>query len=80
VTLDNVEVAENTKYLLKHLIENKHLVATKTWNDENLHISARNIAKEIPLGQGDWEKQLPDAIRDEIKARCMFGYCELPEE
>ncbi|MBD3654389.1 TonB-dependent receptor [Kangiella sp.] len=80
VTLDNVEVAENTKYLLKHLIGNKHLVATKTWNDENLHISARNIAKEIPLGQGDWEKQLPDAIRDEIKARCMFGYCELPEE
>lgn len=80
VTLDNVEVAENTKYLLKHLIENKHLVATKTWNDENLHISARNIAKEIPLGQGDWEKQLPDAIRDEIKARCMFGYCELPEK
>ena len=80
VTLDNVEVAENTKCLLKHLIENKHLVATKTWNDENLHISARNIAKEIPLGQGDWEKQLPDAIRDEIKARCMFGYCELPEK
>lgn len=80
VTLDNVEVAENTKYLLKHLIANKHLVATKTWNDENLHISARNIAKEIPLGQGDWEKQLPDAIRDEIKARCMFGYCELPEK
>lgn len=80
VTLDNVEVAENTQYLLKHLTENKHLVATKTWNDENLHISARNIAKEIPLGQGDWEKQLPDAIRDEIKARCMFGYCELPEE
>lgn len=80
VTLDNVEVAENTKYLLKHLIENKHLVATKTWNDENLHISARNIVKEIPLGQGDWEKQLPDAIRDEIKARCMFGYCELPEK
>lgn len=80
VTLDNVEVAENTEYLLKHLIENKLLVATKTWNDENLHISARNIAKEIPLGQGDWEKQLPDAIRDEIKARCMFGYCELPEK
>ncbi len=80
ITLDNVRVSENSKFLLKHLIENKLLVATETWNDENLHISARNIAQEIPLGQGEWEKQLPEAIRDEIKDRCMFGYCELPEQ
>ncbi len=79
ITLDNVKVSENTHYLLQHLKDNKLLVATETWNDENLHISAHNIAKEIPLGQGDWEKQLPEAIRDEIKDKCMFGYCELPE-
>lgn len=80
ITLDDVEVDDNVQYLLKHLISNKLLVASETWNDEHLHISARNIATKIPLGQGDWEQQLPDAIRDEIKARCMFGYCELPEK
>ena len=80
ITLDNVEVSENSKFLLKHLIENKLLVATETWNDENLHISARNIAAAIPLGQGEWEKQLPEAIRNEIKDKCMFGYCELPQK
>ncbi|NVJ65694.1 MAG: TonB-dependent receptor [Gammaproteobacteria bacterium] len=79
ITLDNVEVSENTRYLLQHLKDNRLLVATKSWNDENLHISARNIAAEIPLGQGEWEKQLPEAIRNEIKDKCMFGYCELPE-
>ena len=79
ITLDNVEVQKGTEFLLKHLIDNKLLVATETWNDENLHISARNIAKEIPLGQGEWEQQIPEAIRDEIKDKCMFGYCELPE-
>lgn len=80
ITLDNVEVDDSVQYLLKHLISNKLLVASETWNDENLHISARNIATKIPLGQGDWEQQLPNEIRDEIKARCMFGYCELPEQ
>ncbi|WP_251357851.1 TonB-dependent receptor [Kangiella sp. TOML190] len=79
ITLDNVEVAPNTKYLLQHLKDNHLLVAAECWNDENLHISARHIAEEIPLGQGEWEKQLPEAIRDQIKDKCMFGYCELPE-
>ncbi len=79
ITLDNVKVSENTHYLLQHLKDNKLLVATETWNDENLHISAKNIAEEIPLGQGEWEKQLPEAIRNEIKDKCMFGYCELPQ-
>ncbi len=79
ITLDNVKVSENTHYLLQHLKDNKLLVATENWNDENLHISAKNIAQEIPLGQGEWEKQLPEAIRDQIKDKCMFGYCELPE-
>ncbi|AOE49431.1 nicotinate-nucleotide adenylyltransferase [Kangiella sediminilitoris] len=80
ITLDNVEVEDNVQYLLKHLTSNKLLVPVETWNDENLHISARHIATKIPLGQGDWEQQLPEEIREEIKARCMFGYCELPEQ
>ncbi|WP_223671146.1 TonB-dependent receptor [Kangiella shandongensis] len=80
ITLDNVEVEDNVQYLLKHLTSNKLLVPVETWNDENLHISARHIATKIPLGQGDWEQQLPEEIREEIKARCMFGYCELPEK
>ena len=80
ITLDNVEVEDNAKYLLRHLTHNKLLVPVENWNDQNLHISARHIATKIPLGQGDWEPQLPEEIREEIKARCMFGYCELPEK
>ena len=80
ITLDNVEVEDNAKYLLKHLTHNKLLVPVENWSDENLHISARHIATKIPLGQGDWEQQIPEEIREEIKSRCMFGYCELPEQ
>lgn len=79
ITLDNVKVSEKTHYLLQHLKDNHLLVATETWNDDNLHISARNIAQAIPLGRGEWEQEIPEEIRDEITDKCMFGYCELPE-
>ena len=80
ITLDNVEVEDNAQYLLKHLRHNRLLVPIENWNDENLHISARHIATKIPLGQGDWEQQIPEEIRQIIKDRCMFGYCELPKK
>jgi hypothetical protein len=46
---------EQHRYLLKYLIENHMLIASKNFNEENLHFSAKVISRQILQGRGDWE-------------------------
>jgi len=74
VTLDNVEVDESLQYLLRHLVENKRMVSADIIDVANLQISARELAKQIPLGRGEWESQVPEQTAAAIIERKLFNY------
>lgn len=76
VTLENVKVPEQHRYLLNYLVENKMLLASKTFNEENLHFSARAISQQIPHGRGDWENGVPETIAKQILGKRLFGFRE----
>jgi hypothetical protein len=74
VTLENAEVPENVRHLLRHLISNKKMIAIEEYNDANLHISPIEIAGRIQRGSGDWEQCVPDGIAEAIIGKKLFGY------
>lgn len=74
VTLDNVAVDDDLQFLLKHLVHNRAMVSADIVNVTNLQISAREVAKQIPLGKGDWQKCLPEQTAKSIIERKLFGY------
>jgi len=74
ITLENVSVPERQKYLLKYLLANNKLIPVKDYVDENLHISARELAVRIPRGRGDWEACVPEEVAAQIRQRRLFGY------
>lgn len=76
ITLENADVADDLRYLLQHLIHNRAMVTAEIKDVANLQISAREIAKKIPFGRGDWENSLPKKTADSIIQRKLFGYTE----
>ena len=76
LTLENADVADDLKFLLQHLIHNKAMVTADIKDVGNLEISAREIAKQIPKGEGPWENALPAVTAKTIKQRKLFGYPE----
>lgn len=74
VSLENVDVPENVKHLLRHLVSNGKMVAIENYNKENLHITPRSLADQIQAGRGTWEKCVPESIAEEIVAKKLFGF------
>ncbi len=74
VTLDNVNVDDDLRFLLKHLVHNHAMVSADIVDGANLQISARELVKEIPSGRGDWEQKLPPETAKSIVQRKLFGY------
>ncbi len=74
VTLENVQVPEQARHLLKHLIENGLLVPIDKFNAENLHITPKSLSREIAAGRGDWESYLPDGVAAQIIEKKLFGF------
>ncbi len=74
VTLDNVEVPETARHLLRHLVSNGKMVGIEEYNAENLHITPRSLADQIQAGRGDWERCVPDGVAEAIIEKKLFGY------
>ncbi len=74
ITLENAAVGDDLRYLLQHLVHNKAMVSADIKDVANLQISAREVAKQIPNGRGDWEKALPSKTAEKIIERKLFGY------
>lgn len=73
ISLENIRVPDHLRYLLRHLVSNRLMIASDRYREEHLHISARCIAEQIPRGRGDWEQQLPDIVTRQILERKLFG-------
>ena len=74
VTLDNVQVKPEQKYLLKHLVDNGKMVAVETYHEENLHISSVATLDMIKQGDTAWRECVPDDIEQLIVDNRLFGY------
>ena len=74
ISLDNVDVDDEQRYLLKHLIHNRAMVSADIVDVKNLDISAREIIKQIPKGKGDWQNLVPEKTAKSIIQNKLFGY------
>lgn len=74
ITLENVSVPDSQVYLLKYLIANDKMIPARDYEESNLHISARELVKQIPLGRGEWENCVPSSVATAIRERGLFGY------
>lgn len=74
VNLENVDVGEELRFLLKYLIARKSMVSAEIIDVQNLEISAREIIKQIPRGAGEWQQQVPAVTAKTIIKRKLFGY------
>ncbi len=74
ITLENIDVTDELRFLLQHLIHNRAMVTAEIKDVANLQISAREVAKKIPSGRGDWEQCLPEGTAKTIIERKLFGY------
>jgi len=74
VTLDNVEVKPEQKYLLQHLVSNGKMAAVKKYKENNLHISSYKTAELIAAGDKEWRECVPNDIEKLIADNKMFGF------
>lgn len=76
ITLDNVSVSEEQKFLLKHLVDNGKMSAMKHYDEKNLHISSRSVFREIEAGKKSWQNEVPKGIKKLIIDNELFAYRE----
>jgi hypothetical protein len=76
ITLDEVSVKPEQKFLLKHLIKNGKMVAVENYNEAHLHISSRAALKQIQSGDEAWKESVPKDIKRLVIEGKLFGYTE----
>ena len=74
VTLDNVQVPENLRYLLKHLKVNDKMQALTPLDERHMHIDAAEVLAGMRRGRGPWENDVPEAVAKAIIERRLMGY------
>lgn len=74
ITFDKMAMSDEFNYLYQHLIVNGFIKGIKCSDTDLLNIFSREILKALPLGRGDWEKNVPAQVAEQIIANKMFGY------
>ena len=75
-SLDNVDVDEDQRYLLKHLVHNKAMVSTEIHDVKNLDISPIQVLKKISEGDDSWRDLVPEKTAKSIIEHKLFGYSD----
>jgi len=76
ITLDDVSVKPEQKYLLKHLIKNGKMTSVENYNEAHLHLSSRQALEQIKAGDEAWKDAVPEDIKQLIIEGKFFGYTE----
>jgi hypothetical protein len=73
-TFTEVKVPEHLRFLYRHLLENG-FVAGIECSDANLfNIYSREVLKQIPTENTEWQAVVPEKAVKEIIDKKMFGY------
>jgi hypothetical protein len=73
ITLDNIEVEDEAKYMLKHFIYNKRIEQITSFKKEILPIRTKAIREEIENELDNWKNMVPPEIAKEIESKKLFG-------
>jgi hypothetical protein len=72
--ITKVCVPDNLRHLYLHLLENGFIQGIDCSDRKLFEIYSREILKQIAMGEGEWQKALPEAIADEIVNNKLFGF------
>jgi len=70
----NIPVAENLKYLMSYLRQNKYLVDVENFHPDHFNIWSRQVLKMIESGEKGWEEMVPPSIAKTVKEKGLFGF------
>ncbi|MGH9557733.1 MAG: TonB-dependent receptor [Bryobacteraceae bacterium] len=74
VSSESLQVAPKVRHLYEYLSENGFIEPIREFHDGQLHISPREVLKEIQSGDPAWEELVPAEVAHLIKSRGLFGY------
>ena len=74
VTLDTLEVPEDVRHLLQHLVANGSVVQSAQYHEEHLHLSSADLLKSIRQGESEWQEGVPDGVAEAIVEKKLFGF------
>ena len=73
VTLDNVRVSDNVRYLFMHLVLNHLLVPIERYEESRLNIFPRDVLSKIQAHDKSWEALVPSNVGRLIRENRYFG-------
>jgi hypothetical protein len=77
MTAQNLPVPEGVKFLYRHLLDNRQVIAIENFNPAVLHIFSREVLQQIRQGDSGWEELVPKKVAELVKEQFLFGYpCE----
>lgn len=74
ITLQNISVPDEIKYLFLHLLENKKIIDIKNAKKEFITTYPHVVLQMIKNNESGWEKMVPKYIEEAIKSKKLFGY------
>lgn len=72
-TVENFPIAAHLRHLYVHLRENCSIQGLDKFNANFLPIRSRDVLAKLQSGDASWEKLMPPAIVEVIKAQKLFG-------
>jgi hypothetical protein len=73
-TTESLEIPNKLKHLYSYVCENGYLEPIRDFQDDQLHVSPRDVLAEIQSGEPGWETLVPPEVAAMIKQKDLFGY------
>ncbi len=73
-TVDTLQVAPDLQKLFEYLRDRGSFVGLDNFKPECLSVFSRDVLSRIAARDAEWEKMVPVAVAELIKARGFFGY------
>ncbi|HBF88777.1 MAG TPA: nicotinate-nucleotide adenylyltransferase [Bacteroidales bacterium] len=73
-TVEKMDIPENIRFLVKHLLENQKILNVPNVKKERLHITSKQVLAKIKAKDKTWEDLVPKYVSDFIKEKKLFCY------
>ncbi len=74
ITSENFQAPEPLKYFYKYLQVNNKIVSIEKFDKNIMYIWPDDVLKKIEKNSGNWEKDVPEAVAEEIIKEKLFGF------
>jgi hypothetical protein len=74
ITGETFEPPAHLKYFYKYLLANDRIISIEKYDDSIMHIWPDDVLKRIKSNSGNWEKDVPKTIAQEIINEQLFGF------